>query len=232
MRLHPMIRVLVLLIVAGFLPFLPPAALLGTALILGLFYWLHPATDIRGPVRMLRRLRWFFLSIVVLYLWFTPGMPVLPYEDWWLPTQEGVVTGIDRCLVLALMVAAVYVLLQTTSREQLTGALRTLVVIFKPLGLDPDRFARRLVLSLQAVPGIQSLVEAARDSRPNRNNTPRRLAEIAAGLVRAVEHAAAGDAVQSPAQPTAPESARPAWWQWGIPAALLAACLAALHGIG
>src|SRR3569832_92011 len=56
---------------------------------------------------MMRRMRWLWLSLVVIYFWFTPGVAVVPVPDaWaaWVPTAEGLALGALRIAARALMV--------------------------------------------------------------------------------------------------------------------------------
>src|SRR3569623_2740843 len=84
---------------------------------------------------MMRRMRWLWLSLVVIYFWFTPGVAVVPVPDaWvaWVPTAEGLALGALRIAALALMVVPAGLLLHFTPRAQLFAALHWLTA---PLGL-------------------------------------------------------------------------------------------------
>src|SRR3569623_318256 len=78
---------------------------------------------------MMRRMRWLWLSLVVIYFWCTPGVAVVPVPDaWaaWVPTVEGLALGALRIAALALMVVTAGLLLHFTPREQLFAALHWL----------------------------------------------------------------------------------------------------------
>ncbi|MCG5500596.1 hypothetical protein LQ952_07200 [Ectothiorhodospira sp. B14B] len=117
-------------------------------------------------LEMSRRLKWFFLSIILIFGWFTPGTPLLEWAGAWSPAREGLVMGLQRTLVLVLAVAAVVWLLQVTSRESLVKGLLWLTRPLAPLGLPRERFAVRLVLTLEALPQVRILVAAGRPERP------------------------------------------------------------------
>lgn len=128
------------------------------------------ATGAEGVGRFLamsRRLKWFFLSIILIFGWFTPGTPLLEWMGAWSPGREGLVMGLQRTLVLVLAVAAVVWLLHVTSRESLVKGLLWLTRPLAPLGLPRERFAVRLVLTLEALPQVRILAAAGRpDTAP------------------------------------------------------------------
>ena len=185
--LHPAVRIIGFLVLGGYLAMGRPTDLAVAALILfGLYGVLENAR--MGPaVKMLRRMRWFFLSIFIIYLWFTPGTPVWPgaplrYEDW-LPTLEGVQLGLTRAAALALFIFGVTLLLQTTPRNGLISGIRWLV---RPLPL-PGRFhdilALRIALVLETVPKLQPMVQAALPPRDKEERAVERIGRAAASLV-------------------------------------------------
>ncbi len=144
--MHPVFRLLGLIALAVFLfRYRLPALLLVEGLILGLAY----ARDPRAPGRILqsvRRLRWLLLSIAVIYLWVAPE-PV-PGQPGWLPRWPDVAIALERAGVLVVLVSAVELLRQGTSPEEMAAAL---MVVLRPLGwlgLDVERFSRRIALKV------------------------------------------------------------------------------------
>src|SRR3569832_2704082 len=82
---------------------------------------------------MMRRMRWLWLSLVVIYFWFTPGVAVVHVPDaWaaWVQTVEGLALGGLRIAELALMVVTAGLLLHLTSREQLFAALQWFCLLY------------------------------------------------------------------------------------------------------
>lgn len=212
---HPLIRLLLLLVFAGLLPWLELPLLGGAALLLLAVCLFRPRV-LADSLRALRRLRWLLLAIAVLYLWFTPGTPLVAGAGDWLPTREGVWLALRRCGVLVLMLTAVYLVMQTTPRPALTAALVQLASVVRLLGFRPEPFARRLVAALDAVPGMQALVGEMRSRRKEEG-----LLAAAAGVISAVEFAAR----QESTTPEPPRVGAPPWWQWLLPLLLLAAGL-------
>lgn len=208
-HITPAVQLACVLAVAGFLPWLPLPVLSGLLLLTVLGCMLLPSASLRQVALSLRKLRWLLLSIAVLYLWFTPGTPVLPYADWWLPTREGFWLALRRVTVLVTLVAVVQVLLQRLSRATLAAAIMSLTAGLRYCGLNTERFAWRLVLSLDAVPGMQSLVADTRAQHKQRG-----LAETAAQLVLAVENAAQQDSTSAGVMPIITPAPL---WQWLLP---------------
>jgi hypothetical protein len=182
-------------------------------------YVLVAAAHVAAAWRMMKRMRWIFLSIVVFYFWFTPGHEFATSESPWLPTVEGVQQGLLRILALASLILAVNLLLQTTSREALLGALLWALRPLRRVGLQHERFAVRMTLALNAVPRVQAMI-------PRPAVRPGTLRERAAALgtgVGALFARVVDDAERQPLDSIelAP-LARLSWTQWWMPALLIA----------
>lgn len=111
------------------------------------FYIVFLSIPNKTVFKMLMRLKWLFVSIFVIYLWLTPGTPIWSGMDW--PSREGLLLAVHRSLVLVLIIVAVDRLLTHTSREQLIQGLYWLLYPFGFLGLDRNRLATRLALTMQ-----------------------------------------------------------------------------------
>jgi len=150
---RPLTRVLMLLIVAPALSSFALADLVVLALALMMAYAVSDATAFRRLRFGILRLRWLLLSIVVLYLGFTPGEALSP----WTPglSGEGLWEGSRRILVLISLLAAVYWLLSATPVPQLVAALDQLLTPLSRLGLRTGRATALLALTLSAVDGVE-----------------------------------------------------------------------------
>lgn len=162
--MHPTIRIVSLLIAVACLPFLTApavyactaAAVLATRFI---------SVDARHAIAQgIWRLRWLSLAILLLYLLFN-GAP-----------QPG--EALVRVLVLCLAVSAVQFTLHGLAPGLLADGLVRVLAPCRRLGLDTERFARRLVLTLAAVPQVQAMIAAQAPGHP---------AQRAAALVRSIE---------------------------------------------
>lgn len=205
--LHPGIRILTVLAVAAMLPALPLLDLLGLGVLalLGL-RWLG-AEALWRCLAALRRLKWLFLSIGVLYWGFTPGDPL------WAPlpglSVDGLIEGSRRMLVLAVLLAAVYLVLCSTPAPQLASALAQLAWPLGAVGLDRHALARRMALTLDAVQLIRLQVAAARD------RGGRSLIATVAELLSRIEQ----DALRPQAMLRLERLPALPWWQLPLPLA-------------
>lgn len=244
--MHPVIKIIVFLIFAAAVAFGDMAArLLGGGLLLVL-YFLGPAERLRIAFRMLKRMRWFFLSIAVVYLLFTPGR--LLFSAWPRgPTWEGVAEGGGRVAALVFIVLAVNLLLRSTQRPDLISAILWCLSPLAWVGLPRERLAVRIALTLDAIDLVQAIyrhrpdddrladdvsndgagVVASRSAEP-RHETPEpnglkarvwRIAATAQRLVLAVIERAEAAPVQCI---EVPSPSHPPVLQWLYPLALLA----------
>ena len=224
--MSPPVRILSLLILAaGFASGRPLVLAVGGLLLLvvaGTLRWRQADFDWRGLPRMLQRVRWLLLAMLILYGWFTPGDALVPALGAWSPAQEGLRQGVLRILALLAIVAAVYLLLASTGRGALVGGLLWYGRPLQLLGLDDRRFAVRLVLALQAVPQVQEL---AREALRAEVDGPRlrRLGRAASSVLQAA--LARAEDLSGPIQIPDPIPVPP--WQWSLPSTLAALLIAA-----
>jgi len=217
--MHPVIRIPCLLVVAAFLARGSWRDLLVAAALLGAFYARFGLPLLRRLAATLRKLRVLFISIAVVYIWFTPGEPLWPALGALSPSAAGLFEGTLRALALILLAAAVQLLLLTTSRDQLLAAIRWWARPLRPLGLDAERLALRIVLSMEAVPRLREAVAAQRQDSadlPPLKRIGRFAGDVFAATVAAAERAPL-PAVRIPTL------AAPALWQWLLPLSLAAA---------
>ncbi|HEY5604364.1 MAG TPA: energy-coupling factor transporter transmembrane component T [Gammaproteobacteria bacterium] len=156
--MHPVIRIVNFLILAGFVAFggLYEIAL-GFALVLSVVLYKR-LQSVELSTRIIRRMRWLFLSILVVYLWFTPGEPMLPVDSGFIPTLQGLQTGLLRVFSLILIIFAVNYFISTIARNTLVEAIVWLLYPLNWLGVDTRRLALRIALTLELIPRMQQLV--------------------------------------------------------------------------
>lgn len=208
-RLHPAIRLLLLLAVAAGLPTMSLPALTVLAVLFLAAYRLHAGDALRRLVRGLSHLRWLLLAIFVLYGAFTPGTPLLAQ----LPglSVEGLGEGARRALILVNLLILVYWLLAVTPTAELLLAIELLLRPLRPLGLDARRVGLRLALALETVEGLRARTRAP--AAPGAG-----LLDRAAAVVGEIE-AAAADPAAAPVD--LPEQRWPRWWEWALPLIVL-----------
>lgn len=215
---HPAFRILLLVALAAML-FRYSLAGIGLALA-GLMLG-AAATGRETPLailKSLRRIRWLLLSIVVIYLWVAPE-PGIAGRPWYLPAWGDLEIALQRAGVLVVLVTAVELLRRLTGVAAMAAGLLVLLTPLTRLGLDTGVFARRLALTLDAVPLTAERVAAAAGA----GRMGRGLAgwgDAAATLVREIE----AGAITAPSAARLPELPHPRAADWAWLAAGFAAC--------
>ncbi len=100
---------------------------------------------------MVRRMRWLFLSIFIIYAFGTPGELLPQFPVSFAPTFEGINLGWLQIEKLLLALAALALLITRTTKEHLMLGLYMLLSPLKLAGLNVERFAARLMLTLNYV---------------------------------------------------------------------------------
>lgn len=100
---------------------------------------------------MVRRMRWLFLSIFIIYAFGTPGELLPQFPVSFAPTFEGINLGWLQVEKLLLALAVLALLVTRTSKEHLMLGLYMLLRPLKLAGLNVERFAARLMLTLNYV---------------------------------------------------------------------------------
>lgn len=145
-----------------------------------LFYQ-HPEPG-RQAVLLARRLRWFFLSILILYFWFYPGTELIPMLGRFSPAIEGINQAVLRITSLLIVISYSVFLVQLTSRDDIISGIQFILSPLAYLGIDSSRFALRLGLVLSIVPKIMANQPLATGKNKSRNMSA--VLDQAAGLVK------------------------------------------------
>lgn len=176
--LHPLVRIAGLLVFIAGMALAQPLVLMGGTFGLLLAYAMAGFPAPGGLLSMVVRLRWLLVAILLVYGWWTPGELLWPALGAVSPTLQGLGYGLARIFALLCIVSAVHFLLQVTERGQLVSSLMQLGAPF--LGpLARERFAVRVLLTLEAVVPVQAIVS---DALQQKNQQQR-------GLSRLVFHA-------------------------------------------
>lgn len=185
--MHPLIRIVSFLVFAALVATGHAAQLVFAALLVAVGYGITANAQINVAWPLLRRMRWLFLSLLIVYLWFTPGQPLLPAIASQ-PTLEGVLEGLQRISALALLALAASLLMQSMTREALIAALYRLLSPLRWLRVQPERIAVRITLTLEAVTEVQQLLaEQLREHPADASRNPvARISAVSAGLFQAV----------------------------------------------
>jgi energy-coupling factor transporter transmembrane protein EcfT len=105
----------------------------------------------RRCLRLLRRVRFLLLAIVVLFAWFTPGEALLAGWPQLSPSREGAFLALQHAARLVGVIAGVALLLEVLPRERLVGGMYALCRPLALLRVSPERLALRLLLVLRYV---------------------------------------------------------------------------------
>ena len=236
--MHAVIKIVCFLIFGAAMATANGAVLVLGAVLVALLYLLEGIHGVPSRLPhafvMLKRLRWLFLSILIVYLFFTPG--VLLWSDvLWGPTEEGLLQGLSRIAVLVLIVAAVNVLIASTEQADFLSAVSWCLWPLSWLGLSHQRLALRISLTLTAVGVLRSAYRhEARDEAVAETAEPKAFSLKLTTIAKTAHRLFAKviDDAQHAALPeiSLPEETRPPLLQWLIPV-LLAVVLTGVHMI-
>ena len=145
-----------------------------------LFYQ-HPEPG-RQALLLARRLRWFFLSILILYFWFYPGTELIPMMGRFSPALEGVNQAVLRIASLLIVISYSVFLVQLTPRDDIISGIQFILSPLTYFGIDSSRFALRLGLVLSIVPKLMANQSLTNNQKKSRNMSA--VLDQAAGLVK------------------------------------------------
>ena len=219
--MHPVIRVLVFIIFSLHASRLDLSEFFVAVLILLLLALI--CQGLNGPIAwsFLKRLRWLFLSILILYAWFTPGQALfdLP-QTRFMPTYEGLQAGLLQVSSLILIVLALVILVSGLARERLLAAIYWLSRPVGLLGISREHLVVRLVLAMAYVPRLQMhLGEVMTRSAQAEVKGLRRIAAVAGNLFAEVQQRAEQAENEEVAIATLPP---PSFVQWLYPLFVMA----------
>lgn len=204
--LHIQVRLVSLLVFAILLPFLPPAGLLVASLVIVVLL-LRAGCEGIAIVRGIRRIRWLLLSLAVLYLFFTPGPPLIEALGAFSPSRIGIERFVERGAVLILMLCAALLVVRPTPVAMLGLGMQRLLGPLCRLRILPARFPLRLGMVFSALDTIEPRVRAQRMAEGS-------FAERATALWCDIEQSAIAENDSTIAEPELPPV--PAW-QWLVP---------------
>lgn len=101
--------------------------------------------------RVVKRMRWLFISIFIIYAFGTPGEYIQQFPINFSPTIEGCELGLLHIAKLLIALASLILLFSTSSKEQLMTGLYLLLLPLKRIGFNTEQFTARLILTLDYV---------------------------------------------------------------------------------
>jgi len=102
-------------------------------------------------LRVVKRMKWLFISIFIIYAFSTPGEYIQYLPASVAPTFEGCFLGGVQIAKLLIALAILSILFTTSSKEQLMIGLHLLLSPLNLLGLNTNKFTARLLLTLDYV---------------------------------------------------------------------------------
>lgn len=145
---HPTLRILVLLLLAVAIQFVPVRTLVIAGLLLvGGASWCCREVFLK----MLHRSKWLLLTLMLIFSFSTPGEFVHGWPSALAPTYEGFDAGVVQLIRLVIMLAGLSILLECTGRDALVAGFYALLRPLGGLGLPVDRLTVRLWLTLNYV---------------------------------------------------------------------------------
>lgn len=216
---HPLIRLLSFLIFAAFVSTGDGASIiLGFFLLLGVYFYTRQSPG-RNAWQMIKRMRYFYISIGVMFLWFTPGELIFPFVADWSPTFEGLFIAAQRIIALAILVLGVECLLRLTSRSSLIVGLYYFSWPFTFLGVDRERFIIRVLLTMDYADSNNFNIDS--EQKPTKKFTSY-IDLMSSCLADKINHASHSSvAISKPI--TVNLQTLPSWQQWLLPVALVSA---------
>lgn len=211
--MHPTIRIICFLILTAFLSLGSFNVILVSAISVALLFFILPEVKLTTAWEILRRLRWLFLSLMIVYLWFTPGEQIIAGMTG-SPTYEGLVSGALRVASLVLMVLAVSLVLQSTDNEDLIAAIMFLLYPLVFMGFPVERFAARLVLAMEKVTETHTILQTARSQQHGNGGYFSNAADLLANVFNQITQNAGQEKDRTL---VIPDKATPPVLHWGYP---------------
>ncbi len=105
--------------------------------------------------RLIKRLKWFFIVMLVIFVFNTPGEHIKGWAFNLSPTYEGLQAGLLQTFRMLALLAILSLIMVFNTRQQLISGFYFMVSPLKYLGLELERFSARLWLTLHYVESAQ-----------------------------------------------------------------------------
>ncbi|VAX11160.1 hypothetical protein MNBD_GAMMA25-1638 [hydrothermal vent metagenome] len=223
--MHPVIRIICFLVFVACLSRANAGQLFLGFGLTALFLVFSSVHFFKPALTMLSRLRWFFLSIFVLYFWMTPDSPLSTDSAYlYVDVPVGVVLGLERITSLLLIIFAVSYLLASLDQKQLMAAIYWLALPVSCLGLDRNTLVLRLSMGLEAV-GSLSAEPRYRNEIKNKEGAGNRFYQrfyyqARSSMQYYYQHVLCRAKEEAGKEYIFDHPGPPALWQWGFPLSL------------
>jgi energy-coupling factor transport system permease protein len=149
--MHPFVKIACFFFLLLLLQYLSASSI---AVLCGLICLLATVLNLPHFSQLIKRMRWLFLSLLLVYGYATPGeyLAFLPLNV--APSFEGLHLGLMQIAKLLIAVASLSALFASASKSQLMAGLWTLLSPLRLVGLNVERFTVRMLLTLHYVEQI------------------------------------------------------------------------------
>ncbi|CAN4271512.1 hypothetical protein MCEREM3_00950 [Methylophilaceae bacterium] len=146
--MHPFVKIACFFFLLLLLQYLSATSI---AVLCGLICLLAAVLNLQHFFQLIKRMRWLFVSLLLVYAYATPGeyLAFLPLNV--APSYEGLHLGLMQIAKLLIPVAGLSALFASSSKSQLMAGLWTLLSPFRLVGLNVERFTVRILLTLHYV---------------------------------------------------------------------------------
>ncbi len=146
--MHPFVKIACFFFVLLLLQFLSSSSI---AVLCGFVCLLAAILNLKHFFQLIKRMRWLFVSLLLIYAYATPGeyLVFLPLNV--APSYEGLQLGATQIAKLLIAVASLSALFASTTKSQLMAGLWTLLSPLRLVGLNVERFTVRMLLTLHYV---------------------------------------------------------------------------------
>lgn len=187
--MHPTLKIISLCFLAVTIQLVKPHQLFVVAGMLLVLIVFARATNF---IKLALKVKWLVITMLCIYGINTPGEYVMGLSVDWAPTYEGLVIGALQSVKLLCMVAAVALLIKTTSTQSLLAGIYQCLQPLNFFKLAPERFAVRLWLTIDYVESHRiefkrsnflALLHAINDETHAQKSTPDTLVIVLPELV-------------------------------------------------
>ncbi len=146
--MHPFVKIACFFFLLLLLQYLSASSI---AVLCGLICLLAAVLNLPHFSQLIKRMRWLFLSLLLVYAYATPGeyLAFLPLNV--APSFEGLHLGLIQIAKLLIAVASLSALFASASKSQLMAGLWTMLSPLRLVGLNVERFTVRMLLTLHYV---------------------------------------------------------------------------------
>jgi len=146
--MHPFVKITCFFFLLLLLQFLSPSSIAVLCALIGL---LAAVLNSRHFFLLIKRMRWLFVSLLLVYGYATPGeyLAFLPLNV--APSYEGLHLGLMQIARLLIAVASLSALFASANKSQLMAGLWTMLSPLRLVGLNVERFTVRMLLTLHYV---------------------------------------------------------------------------------